>query len=85
MSPEAFGSVEVGDSQVEVRDARPDAAEFTEADIYGADGARKLPIPEGASYEHYMSSDVTNASGSLYHRFCFRDGKLVEKESVVGA
>ncbi|MCE0537819.1 hypothetical protein LWF15_20200 [Kineosporia rhizophila] len=85
VSPQAYSSVQVGDTREAVRADISDAVEFTEADVFGAGKSDPEPTPKGADCELYMSSDVTDASGNLYYRFCFRDGQLVEKTTVSGA
>ncbi|GAB3254999.1 hypothetical protein [Kineosporia babensis] len=85
VSEATYAAIKVGDTTDAVTAQLPEGMEFTENEVYGADNTEREPSPKGATCDHYLSSDVSNESGTLYYRFCFSDGALVEKSSIVGA
>ncbi|MEU8351403.1 histidine kinase [Streptomyces sp. NPDC048845] len=78
IDPKTYESVRVGQSEAEVREKLP-AGESLLTDGL-ADGAP--PRPEGTECLMLMSSESSaDWNAEPAYRFCFRDGKLVEKRS----
>ncbi|WUU84735.1 histidine kinase [Streptomyces cellulosae] len=67
-----YEDARVGDAEAELR------KQFPEGDSLLTDGVEKQgpPLPQGAVCEHYVDDEA-----DIVYRFCFRDGKLVTKES----
>ncbi|MFJ3200274.1 sensor histidine kinase [Streptomyces sp. NPDC086989] len=77
ISREDYDKVRVGDSEEAVRNRLPDGESFMTA---GLD--RKGPErPEGTRCLALLSSEDSQLTTSTVFRFCFKDGKLVEKQS----
>ncbi|MFC5214904.1 sensor histidine kinase [Streptomyces coerulescens] len=72
ISADVYKSVKIGDAEADVK------AELPEGSSLLTDGQEKQgpPLPEGAKCRHYLDLDE-----DIVYRFCFRDGKLVAKES----
>ncbi|MFE5817514.1 sensor histidine kinase [Streptomyces sp. NPDC056479] len=72
ISPSVYKSAKVGDAEKDVKAKLPEGSSLL------TDGQEKQgpPLPEGATCRHYLDID-----DDLVYRFCFRDGKLVAKES----
>ncbi|MFG2982779.1 sensor histidine kinase [Streptomyces sp. NPDC048258] len=75
---EAFDAVKVGEPEQAVRDRLPSGDSFLTA---GAD-RKGPPRPEGSQCLALLAEDDSNALGTdLVFRFCFKDGKLVDKQA----
>ncbi|WEV30067.1 histidine kinase [Streptomyces sp. 71268] len=72
-----FDAVRVGQSEAEVRDRLPDGKSFLAEDL--TKGAP--PEPAGSTCLTLMSTEVGGWDTEPVFRFCFRDGKLIEKKS----
>ncbi|GAA4661283.1 histidine kinase [Streptomyces youssoufiensis] len=72
-----FDAVRVGQSEAEVRDRLPDGESFLAGDL--TKGAP--PEPAGSTCLTLMSTEVGGWDTEPVFRFCFRDGKLIEKKS----
>ncbi|MGW8761992.1 sensor histidine kinase [Streptomyces sp. NPDC055815] len=80
IDPAQYEAVKVGMTEKEVRDQLPSGDTIATAGLGGTGPAR----PEGSSCLVLMSSEM----GETYEeepvfRFCFKDGKLIEKKSYV--
>ncbi|MFF8380369.1 sensor histidine kinase [Streptomyces sp. NPDC015661] len=80
IDPAQYEAVKVGMTEKEVRDQLPSGDTIATAGLGGSGPAR----PEGSSCLVLMSSEM----GETYEeepvfRFCFKDGKLIEKKSYV--
>lgn len=75
ISPSVYKSAKVGDAEKDVKAKLPEGSSLL------TDGQEKNgpPLPEGATCRHYLDID-----DDIVYRFCFRDGKLVAKESYKG-
>ncbi|MFI6765934.1 sensor histidine kinase [Streptomyces sp. NPDC050355] len=78
IEPKLYDTVTVGQPESEVRKKLPDGASFlTEGLEKGAP-----PVPKGAKCLSLNSTEFgSSLDKSPVYRFCFRDGKLIEKES----
>ncbi|MFG2284537.1 sensor histidine kinase [Streptomyces sp. NPDC048595] len=78
IEPKVYDAVTVGQPESEVRKKLPDGASFlTEGLEKGAP-----PVPKGAKCLSLNSTEFgSSLDKSPVYRFCFRDGKLIEKES----
>ncbi|MGA4986459.1 sensor histidine kinase [Streptomyces cellulosae] len=67
-----YEDARVGDAEAELR------KQFPEGDSLLTEGVEKQgpPLPQDAVCEHYVDDEA-----DIVYRFCFRDGKLVAKES----
>ncbi|MFZ4131364.1 sensor histidine kinase [Streptomyces cellulosae] len=67
-----YEDARIGDAEAELR------KQFPEGDSLLTDGVEKQgpPLPQDAVCEHYVDDET-----DIVYRFCFRDGKLVAKES----
>ncbi|MCX4476310.1 histidine kinase [Streptomyces cellulosae] len=67
-----YEDARIGDAEAELR------SQFPEGDSLLTDGVEKQgpPLPQDAVCEHYVDDEA-----DIVYRFCFRDGKLVAKES----
>ena len=67
-----YEDARIGDAEAELR------KQFPEGDSLLTEGVEKLgpPLPQDAVCEHYVDDEA-----DIVYRFCFRDGKLVAKES----
>ncbi|WP_216590393.1 sensor histidine kinase [Streptomyces brasiliscabiei] len=76
VSPRLYESARIGDSEAALREKLP------EGDSVLTEGLEKQgpPTPEGATCRHFMSDDPDGVM-SIYFRFCFRDGRLVDKQT----
>ncbi|WP_435280810.1 sensor histidine kinase [Streptomyces koelreuteriae] len=70
-----YESAKTGDPEAEVQAELPDEDSILTADL-GDGGPR---IPKGATCRHFASDDPDDLS--TVFRFCFRDGKLVAKQT----
>ncbi|MFI7411457.1 sensor histidine kinase [Streptomyces sp. NPDC049627] len=72
ISADVYKSAKVGDAEADVKAKLPEGSSLL------TDGQEKKgpPLPEGAACRHYLDID-----DDIVYRFCFRDGKLVAKES----
>ncbi|MEU9050627.1 histidine kinase [Streptomyces sp. NPDC048384] len=72
ISAKVYKSAKVGDAEKDVKAKLPEGSSLL------TEGQEKNgpPLPEGAACRHYLDID-----DDIVYRFCFRDGKLVAKES----
>ncbi|WP_328930351.1 histidine kinase [Streptomyces sp. NBC_00190] len=78
LAREEFDAVRVGESEQAVRDRLPSGESFLTA---GAE-RKGPPRPEGSKCLALLASDDSAALGTdLVFRFCFKDGKLVDKQA----
>ncbi|MFI6010705.1 sensor histidine kinase [Streptomyces sp. NPDC051243] len=72
ISADVYESAKVGDAEADLKAKLPEGSSLL------TDGQDKQgpPLPEGATCRHYLDVD-----DDIVYRFCFRDGKLVAKES----
>lgn len=73
--PRVYESATVGDPEADVQDQLPDGDSIMTA----AWEDQGPPIPKGATCRHFASDDPDDTT-TLF-RFCFRDGKLIEKKT----
>ncbi|WP_329385223.1 sensor histidine kinase [Streptomyces sp. NBC_01716] len=76
ISPSVYESVKVGDPEADVQGKLPDEDSALTSDLKDQGPA----LPEGASCRHFVSA-ADNLDTTTVFRFCFRDGKLVAKET----
>ena len=72
ISARVYKSVEVGDAEADVKAKLPEGSSL----LTDGQDERGPALPEGATCRHYLDID-----DDIVYRFCFRDGKLVAKES----
>ncbi|MFB6778765.1 sensor histidine kinase [Streptomyces sp. NPDC056352] len=78
IDPSQYRAIKIGSAEDEVRDQLPSGDTFMSAGLYGA-GPEE---PAGARCLVLMSSEVGDSlSTEPVFRFCFRDGRLIEKKS----
>ncbi|MGW7431183.1 sensor histidine kinase [Streptomyces sp. NPDC054861] len=78
IDPGQYDAVKVGTAEKEVRDVLPSGDTITTAGLAGHGPAE----PEGASCLVLMSSEIgDDFETEPVFRFCFKDGKLIEKQS----
>ncbi|MFD8812082.1 sensor histidine kinase [Streptomyces sp. NPDC059627] len=83
LDPSVYDSVRVGDTEAAVRDRLPHGRSFLAQALDSDHGAP--PAPRGATCSSYLSSgDWPDEGGKApAFRFCFRDGKLIEKRTFM--
>ncbi|MER7516812.1 histidine kinase [Streptomyces sp. NPDC126499] len=78
IDPAEYDAVKVGQSEKEVRDRLPSGDTIATTGLHGKGPAE----PEGSTCLVLMSSEVGDSFDSEpVFRFCFKDGKLIEKKS----
>ncbi|MFF5975054.1 sensor histidine kinase [Streptomyces sp. NPDC012769] len=78
IDPAEYDAVKVGQSEKEVRDRLPSGDTITTTGLHGKGPAE----PEGSKCLVLMSSEVGETiEAEPVFRFCFKDGKLIEKKS----
>ncbi|MEW9518230.1 sensor histidine kinase [Streptomyces tubercidicus] len=78
IEPKEYTAVKVGQSEAEVRKQLPSGSLFIAEDL--DKGAP--PVPDGAQCLSLMSSETSSSwETDPVFRFCFKDGKLIEKKS----
>ncbi len=78
VEPELYDSIRVGDAESSVRAKLPGGAEPPLGDIK----SDASPEPAGAACDYFVADDQSYLTrGSKIVRFCFADGKLVEKNT----
>ncbi|MEU8782809.1 histidine kinase [Streptomyces sp. NPDC048637] len=78
IEPKQYAAVKVGRSEAEVRKQLPDGSSFIDE---GLDKGAP-PVPEGAKCLTLNSTEIGSSwEKSPVFRFCFKDGKLIEKKS----
>ncbi|MFH9202230.1 sensor histidine kinase [Streptomyces anulatus] len=77
ISPSVYEEAKVGDAEADIRARLPEEDSWLTSDL--ADQGPKLP--EGATCRHFTSKDDRGVDALTVFRFCFRDGKLVSKET----
>ncbi|MFE6743229.1 sensor histidine kinase [Streptomyces tubercidicus] len=78
IEPKEYTAVKVGQFEAEVRKQLPSGSSFIAEDL--DKGAP--PVPEGAQCLSLMSSETSSSwETDPVFRFCFKDGKLIEKKS----
>ncbi|MGW7351594.1 sensor histidine kinase [Streptomyces sp. NPDC054784] len=78
ISEDTYRGTELGSSLDDVESRLPEGSDLMTGE-YKSEGPA---IPKGATCRHFMSSKTKeNLEKELVYRFCFREGKLVEKQS----
>ncbi|MFD9031787.1 sensor histidine kinase [Streptomyces sp. NPDC059567] len=77
IDPGEYDAVKVGAAEKEVRDQLPSGDTIATAGLHGKGPAE----PEGSKCLVLMSSEVVDSEAEPVFRFCFKDGKLIEKKS----
>ncbi|MBT3077395.1 two-component sensor histidine kinase [Streptomyces sp. CYG20] len=77
ISPSVYEEAKVGDAEADIQARLPEEDSWLTSDL--ADQGPKLP--EGATCRHFTSKDDQGVDELTVFRFCFRDGKLVSKET----
>jgi hypothetical protein len=77
---DTYDAVRVGQPESEVRSALPDE----NAGVVGGSGGRPVPSATCIDYQASLLEQLdTNADGQLIYRFCYRDGKLIDKQAFL--
>ncbi|MEU7111829.1 histidine kinase [Streptomyces sp. NPDC046182] len=77
IDPGEYEAVKVGAAEQDVRDRLPSGDTVTTVGLDGKGPAE----PEGSKCLVLMSSEVVDSEAEPVFRFCFKDGKLIEKKS----
>ncbi|MFD4034993.1 sensor histidine kinase [Streptomyces sp. NPDC058637] len=78
IEPKQYEAVKVGQSEAEVRDQLPSGESFLNTET----GKGGPPEPEGSTCLTLLSTEFgTGWDAEPVFRFCFKDGKLIEKKS----
>ncbi|MEV0908966.1 sensor histidine kinase [Streptomyces hokutonensis] len=82
IQPSVYNSVKVGDTETAVRDRLPHGKSFLAGSI---DDDQAPAVPRGATCASYLSTaDWPNQGDKMpAYRFCFKDGKLIEKKAYL--
>jgi len=81
IQPSVYNSVKVGDAETAVRDKLPRGKSF----LAQALDDKGPAVPRGATCSSYLSTEDWPDKGGKAptYRFCFRDGKLIEKRAFM--
>jgi hypothetical protein len=81
IKPSVYDSVKVGDAETTVRDKLPHGKSFIATALDDEGPA----VPKGAKCSTYLSTQDWPDEGDRVpaYRFCFRDGKLIEKRAFL--
>ncbi|MFG2195108.1 sensor histidine kinase [Streptomyces sp. NPDC048639] len=80
IEPELYRSIKAGEPEAEVRDKLPEGSAL----LTGGLGNQGPARPKGATCLTMMSTEVSDDPNTEpVFRFCFRDGKLIQKRSYV--
>ncbi|MEV0485337.1 histidine kinase [Streptomyces sp. NPDC050508] len=81
IKPSVYNSVKVGDAETAVRDTLPHGKSFM-AGVLDDEGPA---VPRGAKCASYLSTEDWPNEGDKMpaYRFCFKDGKLIEKKAYL--
>ncbi|MFC9426707.1 sensor histidine kinase [Streptomyces sp. NPDC056987] len=77
ISPSVYESVKVGDAETDVQKKLPDGDSWLTSDLDEQGPA----APEGATCRHFASDEDESLDSLTVFRFCFRDGKLIAKDT----
>ncbi|MFE9920013.1 histidine kinase [Streptomyces sp. NPDC005774] len=78
IEPKEYDAIKVGQSETEVRDRLPDGDSFLAEDLE----KDAPPVPAGAECLSLLSTEVGDDwDTEPAYRFCFKDGKLIEKKT----
>lgn len=78
IEPAQYEAVKIGQSERSVRDALPHGDSFMNT----GPGAGAPPEPDGSTCLTLLSSEIgSSLDADPVFRFCFKDGKLIEKKS----
>ncbi|MDV9171907.1 histidine kinase [Streptomyces sp. W16] len=82
IEPSVYNSVKVGDTETAVRDRLPHGKSFLAGVI---DDDQRPAVPRGATCATYLSTEEWPNEGDKMpaYRFCFKDGKLIEKKAYL--
>ncbi|MFF7812645.1 sensor histidine kinase [Streptomyces sp. NPDC007945] len=81
VTPDTYESIEVGTAEADVRSSLPDPGSLGVLGVNGKGGPAR---PEGADCLVVLSTEMGDAfEEDPVFRFCFKDGKLIEKKSYV--
>ncbi|MFD0561327.1 hypothetical protein ACFQ2M_04320 [Kitasatospora saccharophila] len=75
-----YDSIEVGQSEESVNERLPVGSDFLTGDFHRIGP----PVPEGAHCRWFASDRGSGTDGQDVLRFCFKDGRLVEKQHFRG-
>jgi signal transduction histidine kinase len=78
ISPATYDAAQVGQPEDKVRKAVGDKGSIARAALFD----EEPPIPAGATCAYALSSRPTGDTSELVYRFCFADGRLVEKREI---
>jgi hypothetical protein len=78
IAPETYAGVSIGQAEDEVRKKVGEKGETAKEALFGQDP----PIPARARCTYALSSKTLGDVSPLVYRFCFADGKLVEKRAI---
>ncbi|MEU2677179.1 histidine kinase [Streptomyces sp. NPDC007107] len=82
IEPAQYEAVKIGQSEQSVRDALPHGDTFMNT----GQGAGAPPEPDGATCLTLLSTEIgSSLTADPVFRFCFKDGKLIEKKSFEAA
>ncbi|WP_262061646.1 sensor histidine kinase [Streptomyces sp. STR69] len=82
IQPSVYNSAKVGDTETAVRDRLPHGKSFLAGSI---DDDQSPAVPRGATCASYLSTEDWPNQGDKMpaYRFCFKDGKLIEKRAYL--
>jgi len=81
ITPETYNAVRIGQREDEVRRSLGGSSGLAKSALFGEEPA----IPAGSRCAYALSRPTLSEMSQLVYRFCFADGKLVEKREIQGS
>ena len=84
VSATIFDRLKPGATEGEAKDILPSDAVMSAKDVYGKGDSWRAALSPGEKCLHYLARDQrTSGDGVKVYRFCFKDGKLADKKTVL--
>lgn len=78
ISPATFDAIQIGQAEADVRRRMPAKDSIAKDSL----GGQEPPVPAGSKCAYALSSATVTEWSPTVYRFCFADGRLVEKRAI---
>jgi hypothetical protein len=84
VSQTTFDAIAIGAPEAEARKDLPSRLVVPADEVYRAGDQIRSGMPSDATCDHYLSKEQPDGGGTglRVYRFCFKDGKVVEKKDI---